>query len=323
MNQIDSAEAMKISVIMPAYNAERFLAEAIESVLAQTWKMFELIILDDGSQDRTREIAESYSQRDTRIRVVSHPNMGIAPALNNGLALAVGEWVAVMHADDVMMPNRIERQIAFVTEHPELAVASSWVKHIDAEGKIIANGRSNLLTHEAVQKLYLANELIGICHPAAILRKRAVQAAGGYRGQFRVNEDCDLWNRLLEFDCKILVQPEFLLKYRIHPASASIASARLVRRQMHWVRDCMLRRRRGQAELSWEEYLCFRRKLPWYIRANQERKNMAKVFYKTATYYYAGRKYFSLVPVILMAMLLQPSYSIRQVLVKLVIRNDE
>jgi len=120
---------MRTTVIMPAYNAERYLAEAIESVLGQTWKDFELIILDDGSRDRTLEIAQSYALRDSRVRVESHTNMGIAPTLNLGLALSESEWVIQMHADDVMMPNRIERQLAFVAEHPELAVASSWIKH--------------------------------------------------------------------------------------------------------------------------------------------------------------------------------------------------
>lgn len=207
---------MRISVIMPAYNEERFIAEAIESVLAQTWKDFELIVLDDGSRDRTMEIAQSHTRLDPRVRAESHANMGVALTLNRGLEMSTSEWVVVMHADDVMMPNRIERQLAFVAAHPELAVASSWVKHIDSQGKVIAKDNSSLLTHEAVEKLYLANEMIGFNHPAAILLKSAVQAAGGYRPQLRVNEDVDLWNRLLERGNKILVQPEYLLHYRIH-----------------------------------------------------------------------------------------------------------
>ncbi len=313
---------MQISIVMPAYNEERFLAEAIESVLAQTWKDFELIVLDDGSQDRTLEIARSYALRDARIRVESHTNMGIAPTLNRGFALSANEWVAMMHADDVMMPNRLERQLVFIAEHPELAVASSWVKHIDSEGRIIAKDNSRLLTHEAVQERYLANELVGISHPAAILRKSAVQAIGVYRSQFRVNEDVDLWNRLLEHGYKILVQPEFLLKYRIHEGSASIAKARLCFRQVHWVKDCMLRRRRGEPELSWDEYLCLRRALPWYVRANQERKDTAKVLYKTAVHQFALRKYYLLVPTVIAAVMLQPGYTIRQITSKLLLRRS-
>jgi glycosyltransferase involved in cell wall biosynthesis len=312
---------MRISVIMPAYNEERFLAEAIESVLAQTWKDFELIILDDGSWDRTMEIAQSYARLDPRVRAESHANMGVALTLNRGLEMSKSEWVVVMHADDVMMPNRIERQLAFVAAHPELAVASSWVKHIDSRGKVIAKDNSSLLTHEAVEKLYRANEMIGFNHPAAILRKSAVQEVGGYSSQLRVNEDVDLWNRLLERGNKILVQPEYLLQYRIHGGSASVTRARLIRQQLRWIKECMLRRRRGEAEISWEEYLKFRRTLPWYVRANEQRRDTAKVLYKAATFHFAQRKYLLAAPTILVAMVLQPVYIISQIATKRLFRR--
>jgi glycosyltransferase involved in cell wall biosynthesis len=310
---------MQISIVMPAFNAERFLPEAIESVLGQTWHDFELIILDDGSRDRTLEIAQSYALRDSRVSVESHANMGIAATLNKGLALSTSEWVVQMHADDVMMPNRLERQLAFVAEHPELAAASSWIKHINAEGKVIARGNSPLITHEAVQKLFIANELIGVSHPACILRKSAVRAVGGYREQFRVNEDIDLWSRLLEHGYKILVQPECLLGYRIHVGSASIARARTIYQQVHWVKDCMLRRRRGEQEVSWPEFVCLRRNRPWYVRLNAERKDMAKVLYKAAAYQFGQRKYYLAVPTVIASMMLQPSYTIPQVAAKLLL----
>jgi glycosyltransferase involved in cell wall biosynthesis len=312
---------MRISVIMPAYNEERFIAEAIESVLAQTWKDFELIVLDDGSRDRTMEIAQSYARLDPRVRAESHANMGVALTLNKGLEMSSSEWVVVMHADDVMMPNRIERQLAFVAAHPELAVASSWVRHIDSQGKVIAKDNSSLLTHEAVEKLYRANEMIGFNHPAAILLKSAVQAAGGYRPQLRVNEDVDLWNRLLERGNKILVQPEYLLHYRIHGGSASVTRARLIRKQLRWIKDCMLRRRRGEAEISWEEYLRFRCTLPWYVRVNEQRRDTAKVLYKTATFQFAQRKYLLAAPTVLAAIFLQPGYTISQIATKRLLRR--
>jgi glycosyltransferase involved in cell wall biosynthesis len=314
--------SMQISIVMPACNAERFLAEAIESVLAQTWKDFELIILDDGSRDRTRQIAQDYAQRDARVRLIAHANIGVAATLNRGLALSASEWVVIMHADDVMMPNRIERQLAFVAAHPELTVASSWVKHIDSVGRIIAKGDSPLITHEAVQKLYSANEMVGFSHPAAILRKNAVLAIGGYRPELRVNEDIDLWNRLLEAGCKILVQPEYLLKYRIHGSSASIAKALFVRQQLHWLKECVVRRRSGRPELSWDEYRQFYKSLPWYVRANAWRKDTAKVLYKAGAFQYAQQTYYRLAPTVIAAAILQPGYTIRQIAAKLRLRRS-
>jgi glycosyltransferase involved in cell wall biosynthesis len=306
---------------MPAYNEERYIAEAIESVLAQSWSDFELIVLDDGSQDATRAIAESYVRRDSRVRVESHENVGIAPTLNRGFALSANEWVAMIQADDVMMPNRLEDQLTFLAAHPDLDVAAGWCKHIDSEGRIIAKGESPLVTQEAIQKLYAANELVAVNSSTAIVRKSAVQALGGYRPQFRVNEDVDMWNRLLEGGYKILVQPEYLVKYRIHSGSASIGRARFIRRQVRWVKDCMMRRRRGQTELTWDEYLCFRRTLPWYVRANEERKDTAKILYKSAVFHFAERDYHLVAPTVLASMLLQPGYILRQIAAKLELRH--
>jgi glycosyltransferase involved in cell wall biosynthesis len=312
---------MQISVIMPVYNEERFLAEAIESVLAQTYRDFELIILDDGSQDRTREIAESYALLDSRIRVESNPNMGIAAELNRGIALSANEWIALMQGDDVLMPNRLERNVAFLDEHPELAVAGGWSKHIDSEGRIIARGESPLVTHEAVQQLYEANEVIAFNSCTALLRKSAVLAVGGYRAQFRVNEDVDMWCRLLEAGYKILVQPEYLVKYRIHSGSVSIGRARHIREELRWYKASMLRRRSGQPELTWDEYLCLRRALPWYVRANAWRKDTAKVLYKSAVFHYAERHYHWVATTVLASMLLQPGYILHQIAAKLELRR--
>lgn len=303
-------------MVMPAYNAERYIAEAIESVLHQTWANLELIVIDDGSLDRTRAIAEQYTTLDPRVRVTSQSNAGPSATMNRGLAEASAEWVAVMHADDVMMPHRIERQMAFVEQHPEVAVASGWVKHVDGEGNVIAKDNNRLLTHEAVAERFNAGQLIGISHPAAILRKSAVLAIGGYREQLRINEDVDLWARLLENGYKILVQPEFLLGYRIHSGSASIYKARQVCRHVHWVKDCMRRRRRGEAEITWEEFLAKRRSLPWYQRLNNERKDLAKVYYKAATYEFAQRRYLRVFLAAFTALLLQPGYTIPQIATK-------
>src|SRR3954451_4203431 len=101
---------MKVSVLMPAFNAEHYILEAVESVLSQTHTDFELIIVDDGSTDNTLSVVEPYARKDKRVKVISHPNMGISHSLNRALDLASNEWIVCMHADDIMLPNRIERQ---------------------------------------------------------------------------------------------------------------------------------------------------------------------------------------------------------------------
>lgn len=309
--------APAVSVVMPAYNAERFIREAIESVLTQSFGDFEVIVMDDGSSDGTRDIAQEYAVQDERVLLVSRENRGQCASLNEAIERAHAKWIAVMHADDVMESNRLERQLAFIAENPDLAVVSSFVHHIDSNGREIGKYRSQYTSRETVQRARLQNELIGFHHPAAMLRKDAVQAVGGYRSAFWVCEDIDLWNRLVEQDFGILVQPEFLLRYRIHAGSASIAHAWSVQLVLRWVRECMLARRSGRREPSWESFRAQQANLPVHVRLNQRRKDLAKVLYKDAVFKYSERRYVSFAVSLVRSMVLQPAYTFRQAATKL------
>lgn len=310
---------MPVSIVMPAYNAGMFISQAIESVLAQTYRDFELIVVNDGSTDNTLEIVEGYAALDARVKVYSQINQGTAHTLNRCIDLASSDWVFLMHADDLMRTNRLERQLDFIRKHPELAVASSLVNHIDSKNRIIGKDNSKLLTHEAVAELVASNKLIGFNHPAAALRKTAVVEVGGYRQAFWPAEDIDLWNRLVEKGFRILVQPEYLLKYRMHGASASIARARLTRTKVRWLKDCMVRRRSGRSELDLESFLLSQHSAPLLTRLNRERKDLAKIFYKAAVMHYAQTEYLRLFLKLVLAVLLQPKLVLGQVISKALI----
>jgi glycosyltransferase involved in cell wall biosynthesis len=297
---------MPIFVVMPAYNAAAFIAEAIESVLAQTYRDFNLIVVNDGSTDDTLEIVQKYASRDRRVKMYTQANAGTAPTLNRGIDIADGEWIFLMHADDRMRPNRLERQLAFIQEHPELTVVSSLVRHIDSKGRVIGKDNSKLITPESVEKVVSANELIGISHPAVAFRKSAVLAVGGYRQAFWPAEDTDLWNRLAEKGYKILVQPEYLLDYRMHGNSASISRARLTRTKARWLKECMVHRRSGKEEPDWDSFLASLHSAPLLTRLNRGRKDMAKICYKAAVLHFAQREYPRLFINLLTAVALQP-----------------
>lgn len=301
---------MPIPVVIPAYNAAWFISEAIESVLAQTHRDFELIVVNDGSTDNTLAIAEQYAAMDKRIKVYTHRNMGTALTLNRGIELTEGEWIFLMHADDRMRPNRLERQLDFIRKHPELSLISSLVRHIDGKGRVIGRDNSKLVTAEAVERAIAANGLIGISHPAVAFRKRAVLDAGGYRQAFWPAEDTDLWNRMVERGAKVLVQPEYLLDYRMHGNAASIAQASLTRAKARWLKECMLARRRGVEEPDWDSFLTSLHAALWPIRLNRARKDLAKTYYKAAVLHYAERKYVPLFCKLGMAILLQPGMTL-------------
>jgi GT2 family glycosyltransferase len=221
-----------------------------------------------------------------------------------------------MHGDDLMRSNRLERQLAFIHEHPELSVASSLVRHIDSSNRVIGQDNSKLFTHKAVEKLISANKLIGFNHPAVALRKSAVQALGGYRQAFWPAEDLDLWNRLVEKGYKLLVQPEYLLDYRMHGSSASISRARLTRAKARWAKECMLHRRAGKEEPDWESFVAAQRAAPLLTRLNRGRKDLAKILYKAAVLHYAEKEYSRLLFKLLPAILLQPKLVLGQVISK-------
>jgi glycosyltransferase involved in cell wall biosynthesis len=210
--------SIPISVLMPVYNAERYLAEAVESILAQTFTDFEFLIIDDGSTDSTPAMLRSYAERDARIRlVVRRENFKLVRTLNELIGMAQGEFVARMDADDIALPHRFERQVAFLREHPEVVVAGSRVDCIDPEGAILRQFGTEE-THEAIDRAHLAAQGQTIVHPAVMIRSEVLKAIGGYRTEFTFAEDFDLWLRLAEAG-RVTNIPEVLLKYRVHASS--------------------------------------------------------------------------------------------------------
>jgi len=213
-----------VSVLMPVYNAERYLSEAVESILGQTFADFEFLIVDDGSTDRSRAILERYAARDPRIRLTSRPNTGYAAALNELLGLARGELVARMDADDVALPERLARQVDYLGAHPDVVGVGTAVHFIDAAGRFLRD-RHPGMDHEAIQERALAGDC-ALNHPSVMMRRAALEAVGGYHVEFMPAEDLDLWLRLGEVG-RLTNLPNVLMKYRQHEASFSEQHQRL------------------------------------------------------------------------------------------------
>ncbi|MGY2134539.1 glycosyltransferase family 2 protein [Hymenobacter sp. HD11105] len=195
----------RLSVLLPVYNAQAFLAEAIDSILGQTFTDFEFIILDDGSSDSSPEIIQAYG--DPRIRFYRNDqNLGISQTLNRGIALATTEVIARMDADDRSHPSRLQQQYDYLVAHPECAMIACWVRIIDAEGRF--------LRQDAFDCAYYYYNLTFICwiyHPTVMYRKAAVTQVGGYKEAY--SEDFELfWQLARQFSIATL--PQVLLDYR-------------------------------------------------------------------------------------------------------------
>ncbi len=201
-----------VSVVMSVFNGERFLRPAIDSILAQTWRDFEFIIVDDGSEDHTPIILSDYRRKDPRIRIITQENRGLVEALNRGCALARGPYIARMDADDVAVENRLELQVSFLREHPEIGLLGGAVNIMNLAGKTLWS------TSNPLRDVDIRTALQDGCpfwHPTVMVRKETFEATGGYRKIVVHAEDYDLWLRMAAV-CQMANLEAVLVAYRLH-----------------------------------------------------------------------------------------------------------
>lgn len=207
-----------VSVLMPVYNAERYVAEAVESILKQTFTDFEFLIVNDGSTDRSLQILQSYAEQDLRIHLISRENRGLVATLNEMINLARAPLLARMDADDIAMHDRLEIQTRHLENHPEVVCVGGGCQVIDEHGRflIIADIKTG---PDIVEQLALQG-VTPITHPTALMRTSAIKAVKGYSDKDWPAEDLSLWIKLCDLG-KIDNAPEIVLQYRIHDQSIS------------------------------------------------------------------------------------------------------
>ena len=210
----------QITVLLPVHNGEAYLEPAIASVLAQSFEDFELLIINDGSTDRTQSIIDTFQDR--RIRCIAHQrNRKLIAVLNEGLGLAAAQYVARMDADDVCHPQRLELQYRFLRSHPEVGVLGSAVRLIGGDRKAGLVYRFPE-QHEAI--VWAMAFLCPLAHPSVMMRRDVVLAAGSYSSWALHAEDYDLWERL-SHRTRFANLPEPLLALRRHGASVTVREA--------------------------------------------------------------------------------------------------
>lgn len=228
---------VSISVLMPVYNAERYVGKAVESILKQTFTDFEFILINDGSTDGSLQILQQYALQDSRIRLISRENRGLVKTLNEGLDLADAPLIARMDADDIAVSERFALQKDFMDNNPDCVCVGGRVKVIDEKGRflIIADTK---LDHEEIE-LSALQGVTPICHPTAMLRKDKLNMVGGYQECDYPAEDLGLFLNLSELG-KLGNLKDIVLEYRIHNQSISTSKNALQIQKMreicerHW-----------------------------------------------------------------------------------------
>jgi glycosyltransferase involved in cell wall biosynthesis len=298
---------------MTVYNGDRYVGAAIQSVLDQTMPDFEFLIVDDGSTDSTPEILAGFAARDSRIRVITQLNQGVSRSSNNALRIAKYDWIARIDADDLALPTRFERQLAFIEAHPGIAVTASFVDYINSNGEKLGAGVNPFTTPEAVERCLRAGGMIYLIHPAVMMRRDVILDVGGYRPEFALAHDIDLWNRVAERGHLVLAQPEILAQYRLHEQGMTRNSFNRLARELRWLEMCASQRRSGNLEPTFGQFEAFERRTSALRRLNHWRQDKAFVLYKEAT---VSRARKDLSPMMLQlgaSALLQPAPALRNV----------
>jgi glycosyltransferase involved in cell wall biosynthesis len=221
----------RLSVLLPVYNAEPWVAEAIGSIIGQTFSEFELIVIDDGSTDGSATVIRSFD--DERIRFVSRENRGFAASLNEGLALARADLVARHDADDVSEPERFRKQMEHLARNPNTVLVGTNYEMIDVDGRSL--GTTNLLTNPADLKVaqVFANQF---CHGSVVFRRSAVVAVGGYQAASSPAEDYDLFTRLARHS-RVANLPDPLYRWRVNPLGMSGSRREAMDEQARTIRE--------------------------------------------------------------------------------------
>ena len=205
------------SVVIPVYNTAKYLEKAVNSVLRQTFTDFELLLLDDGSTDESSAILDRYPVTDSRCRVYHWPNRGIIATRNEGNRLAKADILILMDSDDICMPDRFAKQMAYLLENPDCVAVGSRMLLIDATDMPITL-MGNSFSHDEIDSTNISGFDTAFYQPTVAVRKSAMGQVGGYRVEYPSAEDFDLFLRLAEIG-KLANLPDVLLKYRQHLSS--------------------------------------------------------------------------------------------------------
>lgn len=213
------SSAVTISVLLPVWNCPHYVGQAVESILNQSYSDFECIIIDDGSTDNTPEILRKY--QDPRIRLVQHANRGLAATLNEGIELARGKYIARQDQDDISLPDRLTKQLAYMESHPECGLLGTWAQIMEGDRLTERYHRHPSCPCELSYQLLFNNPFV---HSSVMVRKSVLETVGGYSTDpsRQPPEDYELWSRLSRLS-SVANLPEVLLYYREVPGSMSRA----------------------------------------------------------------------------------------------------
>jgi glycosyltransferase involved in cell wall biosynthesis len=304
-----------VSVILPVYNQERYLWETLTSILSQSFIDFELLILDDGSTDKSAQIIREFADKEERIHAYFEPNAGKSAATNKLVSRAKGDWCIFLDADDVMLPNRIERQLAFHLLNPNIQATSAYCQYINEKGNTFGIQRYSSPSKVSEYKRANLNvEFVTCSYTSLMVAKKLFVEVGGLLQKYEPCEDFEFFNRLVDKGFILFIIPEVLMKYRIHPDAITVRKPVQVLNMINFVQYCLRQRRLGEDEISFETFLIIQEAKSWWAKINQRRFNYAMIYFRSAGLAMLSRNYGVFFLQIAASSVLSPFYVLKKIL---------
>jgi glycosyltransferase involved in cell wall biosynthesis len=237
--------APRVSVVMPVYNNAEYLEAALLSIRHQTFSDFEILIIDDGSTDASRDILDRHARDDERIKLFRLDHQGTSNVMNYGIERARGEYIAIMHSDDTAMPTRIQKQVSFLDVNPSVGVVGSSYDIIDKNGNCLMTVQ-NPSSSQLCRTILVEEGRNCVCNHSTMVRKSAFEKAGPYHQLLWPAEDYDIWLRISDFS-DVTNIPEALVTYRFHFENVSLRRTYQQSLAMAAAHEATLRRRAGDS----------------------------------------------------------------------------
>ena len=311
-----------VSVIIPVYNQERYLSETIESVLNQTYSSFELILINDGSVDSSSEIMETYAAKDSRVITIHIENGGKPNAVNTAASVAKGELLAFMDHDDLMVPERLEKQVNYLEAHPEISAVSSNSYYVNEDGIIMGVQRYGKLETPEKSREYMERKQRIMCSFTSLTVKKSVfEKVGGLRSRYWPSDDIDFINRLPQNGFLLIILNENLVKYRIHSQSTTSTNQWQLFRMATYTNYCVDQRNLNLEEPTFEQFETMRKQEPWLARVKRNAHNHSIVFLQKANFHFTLKKQTKFATYFTLAFFLDPSYVMSNIRKRLNSRN--
>lgn len=303
-----------VTAYLPNYNGGDFLQLAVDSLAKQTYGSLYLEVLDDSSTDNSACELQNLGSNQV---IFYMENRGKAILLNEAFDRCKSKYIILHDADDVSKKDRIEKQVAFMEENSKIGCSCSFVNYISSDGRPVGRGQLDLLSPEKLDDYLNGEDPFGLFCPSVILRTEIFKDPNlRFRGQFWPADDIDLWNRIAEAGWQVQVQPEYLVDYRVHHASAVTSNFVKTRMQFEWVRSCLRARRKGLPEPSIEEFRKEWSSAPLLRKIDRWRKIRAKGYYRGAGFAVAEKSYLRAVSYGIASLMLQPGYVIKRLSVQ-------